>query len=486
MNNKNKDLLNRLWNSPTLTTWGQLGTRSLSLFLVTPLVFLHYDKVTTACYFLFGSLIAIAFIIPRKISQITTRLVAFAASGATSLSISIPNRTEKKNSGLPNWFLIEQIHANSGLLFLFTGITIVVVVGVLGYYGLSNLVTHYPNSDSIWRALVYLCIGTFCQTLFLRSFAFLRGFGLIAVTNRWDILFNCISISVTAYMISRSVAIDKVILSQQLVLTGVGIRNFFLFRAMHNGASKSYRWYGYCVNIWNEIRNPLWKGLCRQISSLGVLQLSGVILAGLAVPEHVASYFLAVRVITSVASVAQAPFSSNLPLFSRLWAEGDSQRLYRLYKTKLVLVLWINMLGSLSIGVCYAYFLRATGSDSVFIPISTWVLLCNLHWQDRYITLSTTLIECANRVPYFSRELLAGIGSLALISPFWEIMGLSGVFCSVWGTRVVLFHFRPILDICQELRESVFQHISFTYFPVLGGAMITSAVIYCIGKWLNL
>lgn len=50
-------LVLRLWNSPTVTSWGSRGAQSIRLFVVLPLILNRFNEVELAAWFLFGSII---------------------------------------------------------------------------------------------------------------------------------------------------------------------------------------------------------------------------------------------------------------------------------------------------------------------------------------------------------------------------------------------------------------------------------------------
>ena len=58
----------RLWDSPTFTTWASLGTQSVSLVIVLPLVLTKLSAEEIALYYLFATAIGLAAAIPAYIA----------------------------------------------------------------------------------------------------------------------------------------------------------------------------------------------------------------------------------------------------------------------------------------------------------------------------------------------------------------------------------------------------------------------------------
>mgnify|MGYP006210076807 CR=1 FL=1 len=51
-------MLNKVWNSPTITTWLSYSTRALSLFIVLPLILKKFSEAEIALWYLFATIIA--------------------------------------------------------------------------------------------------------------------------------------------------------------------------------------------------------------------------------------------------------------------------------------------------------------------------------------------------------------------------------------------------------------------------------------------
>jgi hypothetical protein len=86
----------RLWNSPTLTTWGSFGARSLGLVIVLPLVLKKFTTAEVALWQVFSTLINLQILAETGLGTTFSRLVAYAMGGAIELENS---QTELSVSG---------------------------------------------------------------------------------------------------------------------------------------------------------------------------------------------------------------------------------------------------------------------------------------------------------------------------------------------------------------------------------------------------
>src|SRR6202012_3480933 len=66
-----------------------------------------------------------------------------------------------------------------------------------------------------------------------------------------------------------------------------------------------------------------WRSGIGVLASHGIIQSSGLVYSQLAPAADLASYLLALRVVTMVSQISQAPFYSKLPRMAALQASGD-------------------------------------------------------------------------------------------------------------------------------------------------------------------
>ena len=102
-------VLTWLWNSPTFTTWGNLGAQSLSLLSVTPLILTRFNEAEIAAWYLFASLNFFGLVVTGRLSLTFTRMLAFAMGGASNLE-PITGKTERVKNGQPNWYAFERAY----------------------------------------------------------------------------------------------------------------------------------------------------------------------------------------------------------------------------------------------------------------------------------------------------------------------------------------------------------------------------------------
>src|SRR5688572_5318811 len=97
-----KTLFQRLWHSPTFTTWGSTGTRFLSLVLVLPLLLRNLVPAEIAVWYLLSTIISLQGLADLGFAPTFTRLIAYGMGGARELG-SAPQSSKTGQASEPNW-----------------------------------------------------------------------------------------------------------------------------------------------------------------------------------------------------------------------------------------------------------------------------------------------------------------------------------------------------------------------------------------------
>ena len=135
-------VLTWLWNSPTFTTWGNLGAQSLSLLSVTPLILTRFNEAEIAAWYLFASLNFFGLVVNGRLSLTFTRMLAFAMGGASNLA-PITGKTERVKNGQPNWYAFERAYGTvSSLNFGISWLNVLLALA-FGWYAFRNLLVDY-------------------------------------------------------------------------------------------------------------------------------------------------------------------------------------------------------------------------------------------------------------------------------------------------------------------------------------------------------
>jgi hypothetical protein len=404
-----------LWNSPTFTTWGKFLVQSLSLFAVTPLLLTRFDETEVAAWYLFSSLNFFGNIISMRLGLTFSRMFAFAMGGASNLA-PIQGKREQENGGEPNWEAFGRAYGTIGSLNLGIGWVNVLIALAMGWYGLSNILEGYDSIARIWAAFGLMQMIALLGFIFQRYAIALQGMNYVALSNRWQMIFSILSICVGCVALSLGADIlILVLVMQPLAVLGL-LLNRFLLRRVEGGRVLELKAYGFDREVFVWAWPPVWKGFVKQFGVMGGVQLTTILYTGIGSKADVASYLFAVRMMTTLNQVAQAPMHSVHPLMSKLRAVGDLLALRSLIRKRMGISLALIALGVLVGGLLLPFLMTYIGSSVAFMSLELWLLLGGLSLVVRFNSFCGSVAAVGNEIIYYWQPALAAIvGSISVL-----------------------------------------------------------------------
>ena len=109
-------LIQRLWDSPTASTWAAFLVRTLNVVLVLPLVLRNFTDAETALWSVFSTLLMFQLLADFGFQTTFTRFTAYAFAGATDLA-RVGRDPGTSPDGGPNWELVRRITGTTRWLF---------------------------------------------------------------------------------------------------------------------------------------------------------------------------------------------------------------------------------------------------------------------------------------------------------------------------------------------------------------------------------
>ena len=155
--------------------------------------------------------------------------------------------------------------------------------------------------------------------------------------------------------------------------------------------------------------------------SRGAIYGSGLIYAQVAEAAAVSTYLLAFRAIQIVSELAQAPFSSKIPVLARLRSEGRFADQLTVARRAMQLTYWIYAAGFVTIGLAGPAIFDAIGSNVAFADPRLWALLGLGFFVERFGAMHIQLYTTTNHIIWHIATGVTGMIylaiSLALLRP---------------------------------------------------------------------
>jgi hypothetical protein len=388
----------KLWDSPTITTWASYGTRALSLFVVLPLILKNFQEGEVALWYLFSTFIALQGVLDMGFRNTYIRIISFAIGGAQDIDTGA-----KLNgaiaTGLPNWRLVFQIYANMRYTYSWLCVAVLILMTVVGSFFMVKPISYVEDTRNAWLSwslIIIVSIIRFYGTVYSN---YLEGLNKIALVRRWESITSAASTlcSIMVLLVSADL-IWLVLINQIWVVVGV-IRNRWLSRKAEGGRLKLIESsLPFDAGLFWKIWPLAWRSGLSGLMSNGLTHITTVMYAQIGNSAGLASYLIALRILTQIKEISMAPFYSKIPLYARLRIKGAKKELIKQAQWGMFLSHIVFVSGVICVGTLSATIIKYLGSEIQFISGDLWLLLSLAYFVHRYGAMHMQLYLTTNHV----------------------------------------------------------------------------------------
>jgi len=461
-----KEIINRLWNSPTFTTWGSFIAKPLNIVLLMPLILSIFPTEDTAVWFLFLLFIGLQNIADFGFGITFVRAIAYAVGGAKEIVI-FSNKAPRKTSQEPNNQLIAEIQHSMRWLYLGLALFTLLVLGSAGTWAVLK-----PLSESNYSGLhgelawAIIVLATSLR-IYANSYkSYLLGLNEVALIKRWETLINSLQIlsSYAVVWFTKDLLLLVVVHQFWAVVLVVTFSQLSRYKKLNFKIKFSFETF---KRIFLSIFPSAWRSWVGVLMSYGVLQLSGIIIAQMGNAAQTSAYLLSLKIADVLAQFSGAPFYSKLPLLARLKAEGKHEQLLKIAKKGMLFTLSVFAVGYISVLFAADFFLNLLGSNTVFVSQNVWIALGLAYFVERYGAMHIQLYSTTNHIIWHKANGISG--SIYLILSYLLIdMGVIA-FPLSYLTAYLLFY--AWYAAWHSYREFGMKFLSFelktSFFPLM-------------------
>lgn len=407
-----KRSINRLWISPTFTTWGSLVVRFASVVLLLPLVLVRFSAAEVAVWQLFSALFVLGLMLDYGLAPTFSRLLSFARSGMAIEHMGRVDGNQAQPTSTNASDSSTEVFATMRWLYPRLATVVTFVLMVLGTWSLQTPIHQLPQPAVAWLAWGFVVV-TVQLTLWGACYSgALMGMDKIAPMRRWEIAFGCAQIVSSLAVIWFGGGLLELVATYQVWAVLGALRNRWLLKLLHPElfnvpAAKSDR-------VIKVAWSPAWRSVVGVLSSHGVIQLSGLAYGQIAPAAEVASYLLALRLITTVSQFSQAPFYSKLPQLAMIHATGNRTEVMRLVSRGMTLAHWVFVAGALGAAWGAPMILEAIGSNTGFVSYQLFSVMAIAFFIERFGAMHMQIYSLTNHVIYHIGNMITGLSICAL------------------------------------------------------------------------
>lgn len=445
-----RQLISRLWNSPTFTTWASLASRTLNLIVVLPIVLRQFSPPELALWQVVATLISLQLLIESGFGITFSRFAAYAIGGAKDLQFGLGSPIGGEGA-IPNWELLRRICSTMsavyrrfgwafGALFLIGG-TLALIrrvealpVKLQGVVGVLSGVTEQRDGWIAWAVVYVTTVVNFRANAYS---AILQGTNHIALLRRWEALFGVGSIITSLAALGLKQGVLGLVVGNQFWVLLSAWRNKRLCGGILEGRLNPMPRPQLSTDVFKAAWPSVWRTAVGVLMSHGLVYLSGLIFAQSRDSMMVASYLLALRLIHTAATLSLAPFYTKLPMLSQLWAAGRHAEKLALAERGMRLSHMSFVLAWISAGLMGPSIMRAIGSQTAFPPAGIWCTLGAAMAVERYGAMHLQLYSVTNKIVWHVANGVTGTIFIAVALTLYPLLGVTalplGMLCANLG-----------------------------------------------------
>ena len=355
-----RNILAKLKASPTIATWTSYCARALNLLVVLPIALSIFSPEEINVWNLILIFLSLQTLFDMGFSLTFVRMIAYCFS---------------KGETQVDWNRLSVICTTMRVIYSRLSILALFVLGIVGTVSLIRPISFMQSQSSVWTAwavslasLVFVIRGQHYSV-------YIQGWNRITLLKYWEALMllgNAI-IAITILLLTRNLA--AVVISNALMNMLAVQRNKFLVKklATTKNAIDIFR-AKYDKEVFTEAWAMVWKTAVGMLCSLGIIQLSAVILAQVATASVSAQYSISLRLFQNLNAFSNAPFYSKLPLLGRLLSQGRNLEFVKVASKNIFYSLVTYSFSYVILVTCGQSLLNLTSSN-LLLPLKSFIPL---------------------------------------------------------------------------------------------------------------
>ncbi len=276
-----------------------------------------------------------------------------------------------------------------------------------------------------WIAWGLTVVGCAVRLLGGQYSAWLQGVEQIALLRRWETVIGTIAIAAACLAVVLDLGLLGIVVATQTGAMVNVVVNRRLVSALSSGgwatgATASPRIMGL---LWPAA----WRSGLGTLAAAGVVQATGIVYAQIVPAQSSAPYLLALRLADVARNLANVFFYSKIPLLSRLFGEGELDRVRSIARVGMLRTNWSLVAAFVFLGVAGPAIPQLIDADTAFVSIDVWYLLGIAMALERIGAMHLQLYSLTNRIIWHKANGIAGLIALGTMVPAYRFFDLAGL-----------------------------------------------------------
>jgi hypothetical protein len=389
--------------------WANLGARIVATGIVLPLLLRKLEPSDAAFFLLLNSLVMLQLVPPAGFTPTFVRFFGYALAGKA------PANACREGSGRVSGdaFSVGEVFGTMRRTFLALALAGVPVTLFLGGYLLRGPVMHTSDRVDSWWAFVLVVCGAPVAIYATAYSALLQGTGRIAQEQRWNAAFSALSAGSLLIVLTFGGGILALVASNQLwSVLGLFRLRFLGGRCLRETMAPGDR-QRFNPAVQARIWPPSWRSLIGTIMSMGIIQGGGLAYAQILSGERLASFLLGLRLIGLVSEASRAPFYGKIPVFNRMFAQGEKDRLRTMIADAMRRAHAVYLSGVIGLLFLGPGALELIGTKTPFPSRTLWLAFGLAFLVERFGAMHVQVVSLTNRIIWHWANGISGVVAIA-------------------------------------------------------------------------
>lgn len=480
MNNRAKNIsfyLLKLWESPTLMTWGSLAINSSKLILVLPLVLNKLSAEETSVWLIFQTIIGLQIVIDMGFNTSVGRSISMGFGGLRTLSTSFDKKVRESEG--TNWQLISEVFFTSRFVYFRLALLYVFLLASAGTALIIRPISTLGSQLEIGYYAWLIVVLTNPIVLYGNIYnAYLVGLDKIALLRRWDMLIGLGNIIGSVFVLLFQPNLIFLVINNQFWQLVKCARNYFLSRQVEDKKMIQFKKLPFNRSIFKQIWSPTWRSGIGVLMSYGLTQLSGLFYAQFGKAIEISSYLLSLRIVQVLSDFSRAPFYSKISTLTILRARGEFDNQLTLAKKGMTLTYWIFVLGFISVSVSADFLLSFINSKTPFVDDFLWILMGLGVFMERFGAMHIQLYSTTNRIVWHISNSISGLIYIVVCLMTFNSMGVYTFPIALLTSNLLFYSWYCSNKSYKLFQTNFFSFERKTFIPPFISIIIFSFMLY--------
>lgn len=389
--------------------WANLGARIVATGVVLPLLLRKLEPGDAAFFLLLNSLVVLQLVLPAGFTPTFVRFFGYALAGKAPANAC--REGPKGVSG--DAFLVGEVFGTMRRIYLALALAGVPVSLLLGEYLLRVPIMHTTDRVDSWWAFGLVVCGAPVAIYATAYSAVLQGTGRIAQDQRWSAIFSVLGGGSLLIVLALGGGILALVASNQIwSVLGLFRLRFLGGRCLRETMAPGDR-PRFHPAVQARVWPPSWRSLVGTVMSMGIVQGGGLAYAQILSGERLASFLLGLRLIGLVSEVSRAPFYGKIPVFNRMFAQGEKDRLRAMVADAMRRAHAVYLSGVIGLLLFGPGALELIGTKTPFPSRSLWLAFGLAFLVERFGAMHVQVVSLTNRIIWHWANGISGIIAIA-------------------------------------------------------------------------